>query len=259
LISSLNIAYDVVDNEKDAMMTKVVHMLADYYMNVDMEDADKNLIKDVLDENHINDHYILTGSDPILRIANTEHLENNKETYIGLALKYSLKDPIYCLEYLFGSSPMVWNIIRDHWVGRPYYLNGDHDRMHDDFNSYYNDHKYSPTTPYENLSYVNWQTPAFDTLNLLALGIEGCFLDTIFNNPAFYMYLSIILLILIQMVVKTKEIFLMYVPVLLNVGIIFFSTPLQDYRYLYANLLVCYLLIIVFIGLRKSFQEKIHN
>jgi hypothetical protein len=259
LISSLNIAYDVVDNEKDAMMTKVVHMLADYYMNVDMEDADKNLIKEVLDENHINDHYILTGSDPILRIANTEHLENNKETYIGLAFKYSLKDPIHCLEYLFGSSPMVWNIIRDHWIGRPYYLNGDHDRMHDDFNSYYNDHKYSPTTPYENLSYVNWQTPAFDTLNLLALGIEGCFLDTIFNNPAFYMYLSIILLILIQMVVKTKEIFLMYVPVLLNVGIIFFSTPLQDYRYLYANLLVCYLLIIVFIGLRKSFQEKLHN
>ena len=256
LISSLNIAYDVEDNEKDAVMTKVVHMLADYYLNMDIEDADKNKIKEVLNKGEIKDHYMPTGTDPILGITNIKHYENNKETYIGLALKYSLKDPLHCLQYLFGSSPMVWNIVRDHWIGRPYYMSGEQDHLQSDFNAYYDKHKYTPTTPFENLSYANWGTPAFDFLNNMALGIEGCILDTILNNPALYMYLSIILLILIQIMVKSKEIYLMYVPNLLNIVMIFLSTPIQDYRYLYANLLVCYLLFIIYIGMRQRFRDN---
>ncbi len=256
LISSLNIAFDVEDNEKDAFMTKLAHMLADYDLNLEMDASDRYKIHELIKEDEVKDHYKPTGSDPILQITNSENFEKYKYTYIEIALKYSLKNPIHCLQYLFGSSPMVWNIIDQDWIGRAYYMKGDEDRLQMDFNYYYNNHKYTPTTPYENLSYTNWGTPAFNILNLLSLGIEGCILDTVFNNPAFYMYLSIIILILIHIMIKCKEIYLMYIPNLLNIIIIFLSTPIQDYRYLYANLLVCYLLIIIFIGLRQHSADE---
>ena len=259
LISSLNVAYDVEDNEKDALMTKLIHMLADYDLNLEMEDSDRAKIHELIEADKVKDYYVPTDSDPILVIADFDLYENNKYTYISLAFKYSLKNPLHCLEYLFGSSPMVWNIVNDHWVGRPYYMDGQHDRLQSDFNSYYDKHNYTPTTPYENLSYANWGTPVFTALNQLSLGIEASIFDTIFNNPAFYMYLSIIILILIQTMVKTKEIYLMYVPNLLNIIIIFFSTPIQDYRYLYANLLVCYMLAIVLIGLHQRLEDESRN
>lgn len=184
--------------------------------------------------------------------------ENDRLTYVGLAIKYSMSNPLHCLRYLLESSPMVWNIVRDGWMGRPYYLSGEQDRLQTDFNGYYGLHKYAPTQPYENLSYANLGNPAFDALNSLSLGIEASIFDTFFNNPALYMYISIILLIMMHVLIRSREIYLMYVPNLLNIIIVFFSTPIQDYRYLYANLLVCYLLIIIWIGLRGGSGKKSH-
>lgn len=43
---------------------------------------------------------------------------------------------------------------------------------------------------------------------------------------------------------------------LLNIVMIFLSTPIQDYRYLYANLLVCYLLFIIYIGMLQRFRDN---
>ncbi|MBQ7928680.1 MAG: hypothetical protein IJ287_08090 [Methanobrevibacter sp.] len=255
LISSLDVAYDVEDNAKDAVMAKVIHMLADYDLNLEMEDSDRAKIHELIKEDEISAYYKPTGTDPILNMADLHHYKDNKQTYIGLAIKYSLKNPLHCLEYLFESSPMVWNIVRDHWMGRPYYLDANHDRLQSDFNPYYKNHNYTPTTPYENLSYENFGTPAFEFLNLLAMGIEGCILDTLFNNPATYMYLSFIALIAIHVMTRSKAIYLVYVPNLLNILMIFVSTPIQDYRYLYANLLVFYMLVIVLIGLRQRLND----
>ena len=252
LISSLDIAYDVEDNQKDAAMTKVAHMLADYVLNLDMEEKDRQVIYDLMDKDKINDSYIETGTDSILAICDHHKFDTNKFAYIEIALKYSLKNPLHCLEYLFGSSPMVWNIVNDNWAGRPYYMSGEEDRLQMDFNSYYTNHNYTPTQPYENLSYVNWGNPVFYVLNQLSLGIEGCILDTVFNSPSLYMYVSFIILAAIHLMTRCREIYLMYVPNLLNIIIVFASTPIQDYRYLYANLLVCYLLIIILIGLRQN-------
>lgn len=257
LISSLNIAYDVQDNEKDAVMTKVIHMLADYDLNLEMKPSDKAKIDELINKDKVKDYYRPTESDSILLISNLHLYEKNKTTYIDLALKYSLKYPLHCLKYLFGSSPMTWNIIKDHWAGRPYYISTDHDRLQADFNTYYGNHKFSPTTPYENLSYANWGTPTFDAFNNMARGFERLPMDSIFNNPATYMYLSIIILILISVMIKSREIFLMYVPNLLNIIMIFLSTPIQDYRYLYANLLICYMLMIVLIGLWPKYKDNI--
>ena len=253
LISSLNVAYDVEDNEKDAFMTKLAHMLAEYDLNLDMDASDRDKIHEIIDKDRVAEKYMRTGTDSILAITKIKKYENDSRSYVDLALKYSLKNPLHCIKYLFESSPMAWNIVGgQEWAGRPYYMSGEEDRLQMDFNRYYGGHKYTPTEPYENLSYANWGTPAFDALNLLSLGIEGSILDTVFNNPALYMYISIAILIWIHLATGYREIYLMYVPNLLNIVIVFFSTPIQDYRYLYANLLVCYLLILIWMGLRRG-------
>lgn len=258
LISMLDVAYDVEDNAKDAMMTKVAHMLADYDLNLEIDEADRDKIHNLIDKDKVKGYYIKTGSDTILSITDLKEFKNNKTPYIELAIKYSLKDPIHCLQYLFESAPMAWDIIRDSdWIGRPYYMNGEQDRLQMDFKLYYEKHNFTPTQNYENISYVNFGTPVFKVLNLLALGIEGHFIpDTLFNSPALYMYLSIIIMIWISFITKSREIYLMYIPNLLNVIIVFLSTPIQDNRYLYANLLVCYLLIIILIGLKHGLFDK---
>lgn len=135
-------------------------------------------------------------------------------------------------------------------------MTSDQDRLQMDFNAYYGAHNFTPTHAYENLSYANWGTPAFNTLNQLSIDIETGIFDTLLNNPALYMYLSIILLILMHATIRSREIYLMYVPNLFNIIIIFFSTPIQDYRYLYPNLLIFYLLIIIWIGLRSDTTNK---
>ena len=258
LISSLNIVYDVHDNEKDALMTKTAHMLADYDLNLEIEEADRNKIYELIDKNRISENYKPTGSDKIFAITNFKSAENDSSTYLGLALKYSLKNPLYCLHYLFKSAPMVWDITRStDWLGRPYYMSGEHDRLQSDFKTYYVNRNFTATQPYENISYVNWGNPVFNILNLLALGIEGCVIfDTLFNSPALYMYISFIILIFIHIITRSKEIYLIYIPNLLNILIVFLSTPIQDNRYLYPNLLVCYLLVIILIGLRQRYPDK---
>ena len=60
------------------------------------------------------------------------------------------------------------------------------------------------------------------------------------------MYLAFILMVGIYLITKSKNIFLIYLPNLLNILTVAISTPIQDNRYLYANLLVFYLLVIIF-------------
>jgi hypothetical protein len=258
LISALNVAYDVQDNEKDALMTKTCHMLADYYLHLDMDDADKAKIEKVLDNGNISKNYLKTGSDRIFLITNYKEYEKNKDTYIGLAIDYSLKNPLHCLKYLFESSPMVWDITKDKdWMGHAYYMNKRSDRLQMDFKTYYIPHNFTATQSYENLSYANWGTPVLSALNSLSIDIqESEVADTLLDSPALYMYISIIILILMHAITRNREIYLMYLPNLLNIVVVFLSTPIQDNRYLYANLLVCYLLIIVLIGLRQHHDFK---
>lgn len=258
LISSLNIVYDVQDNEKDAIMTKTAHMLADYDLNLEIEESDRNKIYELMDKNKISANYDITGSDNIYYITNQQAFENNKGAYIELVLKYSLKYPLHCLQYLFGSSPMVWHIISDNdWLGCPYYMNSAHDTLQEGFEKYHRLYNNTPPETYENLSYANWGTPVFKTFNFITGGFGYHVVpNTLCNSPALYMYLSIIILVLIHIITKSKEIYLIYIPNFLNILIVFFSTPIQDNRYLYANLLVCYMLIIILIGLRQHFTNK---
>lgn len=72
--------------------------------------------------------------------------------------------------------------------------------------------------------------------------------DTLFMSPALYMYLAIILLVALHFVTKSKEMYLIYVPNIINIVGVFLTCPLNENRSLYPNLLIAYMLVIVFIS-----------
>ena len=170
-----------------------------------------------------------------------------------MAIKYSIKNPLHFLEYLFGSSPIVWDMTRDDsWVGYQYNIDMESDKM-----KYYSKHKGLEMSDFEDISYKNNGTAGFDALyNFVNDFRDNTLLDSLFDSPALYMYLAMILLGLIYIITKSKDIFLIYVPNLFNILIIFASTPIQDNRYLYPNLLVCYFLIVMFISVLAKKHSK---
>jgi len=258
LISSLNIVYNVEDNEKDAILAKTAHMLADYDLNLTIDFADQNTIHQLIDEKKMEKKYRVSYSDEIYDISNRTVFENNKGTYIGLLVKYSLQNPLHCLNYMFASSAFVWDITHDDsWKGRPYHISEKYDIDNRSGTHFHKTHNVTPIEPYETLSFVNWGTPIFKAFTSFAIFIEdNIVLDSLFNSPALYMYLSIIILIAIHLITKSRAIWLIYIPNLLNILVVFASTPIQDTRYLYPNLLICYMLIIILIGLWQSSPEK---
>lgn len=244
LIASLNVAYDVEDAEHDAVFSKTSHILADYSLNIELEDSDRNKIYELLPEKDIKENYDIYLQDSISFIANETPFENDKGTYIKMVIDYSLKNPKHFIKYLFKSSAMVWDITRDDdWKGKPYYDVNDKGG-----NNFFTKYNHTPITAYENASNVNFGTDQFNQLDsFVDFARDNIILDSLFNSPAFYMYLAFIILAFLHILTKSKEYYMVYTPNMINIIIIFFSTPIQDNRYLYGNLLVCYLLVIILI------------
>lgn len=246
LIASLNIVYDVNEHQKDALGTKITHMLADYDLNLDITPTDKEKIHKLANETKIKENYELTFSDPIYRAYNKTEFKVNKEDYIGLAIKYSIKNPIHCLEYLFGSSVMVWDIVRgDDWSSQPYYTDIEYAR-----GVFFSNHsKNVPVKGFEQQKAKHKGEPIFESLNSsVNFVIKNKVLDTLFDSPALYMYLSFILIGAIILIDKSKDMLLVYLPNLFNIVVIFLSVPTQDNRYLYPNLLIFYMILLILLN-----------
>lgn len=258
LIASLNVIYDVEDDQKDFVFVKTTHMLVDYDLNLDLDDADRGKIHKIIPENKINESYSIYYSDSVFRNSNFQVFDNDKSNYIGLAIKYSIENPMHFLFYLFKSSDIVWDITRDYdWTkanGEVYFTNTDEKRE-----NYYGSHSFKPITNFDNVSSTNVGTDEYKSLNSwVNYAKDNILLDTLFNSPALYMYLSIIIMIILFLITKLKDIWLVYLPNILNIGTIFISVPAQQNRYLYPNLLVFYLLIIILIGiLTTDYKENI--
>ena len=244
MIASLNVAFDVEDNQKDAVFTKVSHMLANYDLNLDISKEDRTMIHNLIDEKSIKEKYKPTYSDPIWGSANEQIFDNNKAAYIGMAVKYSITNPGHFIKYVLESSPIVWDITRDsNWVGSVYKTDINN------ANRFFYSNNVTPASKYDGMMARHAGTPEYDRLNDFAYSIKDNLLtDTLFDSPALYMYLAIILMVLIHFITKSKDIYVAYIPNLLNIILVLFSTPIQDNRYLYPNLLVAYLLIIILIG-----------
>ena len=255
LIASLNVAYDVEDNQKDAVFTKVAHILAYYDWNLNLDDVGREKIYAMMDEKSIQENFKMTFSDPIYQVANHKVYENNKGTYIGLAISYSLTHPREFIEYLFNSAPMVWDITRDDtWIGNILTTSTEGGRVGFLRNGEV------PVASYDNVTSTNKGTFEYNALDsFVEFTKNNDVLKTIFYSPALYMYLSIILLVVLQTMTHSRDIYLVYLPNLLNIIVIFLSTPVQDYRYLYANLLVFYLLVIILIKYKFSENPNVFS
>ena len=245
LIASLNVVYDVEDYQRDALMAKTAHVLADYDLNLELSDADRDKIHELISEKDIKQFYNIRFSDAVFEHSNETVFSNNKATYIMMVLSYSLKNPIHFIEYFFNSSPLVWDITRgDDWVGTEFNLYIDNGKQR-----YYNYAHMQPVTDYDNATPKKAGTDEYNNM----FGFVNTFklnkaLDSLFNSPALYMYLAILAMIGIHLITKSKSIYFAYLPNLLNILIIMFSISAQDTRFLYANLLVAYLMIIILIN-----------
>ena len=253
LIASLNVIYDVQDNEKDAMYTKTIHMLADYDLNLTLDSNDKAKIHEIINESEIKNNYRIAGSDKIYFASNQTPYDNDKFSYLGMAFKYSMQNPVHFIKYIFESSPMTWDIVKkDNWVGSAYSTNASQGYK----NFYSERHNNTPAADFDNVTQKHEHEGYYLALADFVYSIKNnTITNTLFNSPALYMYLSIILLGLICYISKSKEIILIYLPNLFNIMSIFASTPIQDVRYLYSNFLIFYLLVIILIGILTKRKE----
>ena len=164
---------------------------------------------------------------------------------------------------MFKSADIVWDVTRDNdWTGEVYYITDNGSNIEKAKTQYYASINSTPKEGYEDISDVNHNTGKYTLLNsFVNTAKTNMVLDTLFNSSALYMYLAIILLILMHVVFRSKDMYLVYLPNFLNIIIVFLSIPAQDNRYLYANQLVFYLLVIILINFifyprRKTAQDS---
>ena len=247
LISSLNVMYDVDDTQRDSFYAKLTHVLADYDLNLELDESDRNKIHELISEKDIKEHYNPTISNDIY-IYSSMHRDiynNDKSTYIWIAAKYSLSNPLHFIKYLFESSPMVWDVTRDDDWGGTLYTTQNIEISRDNF---YRDVNSTPLSFYDNVTSKNFGSYAYGLLTSFAKLIkDNAILNAIFNSTATCMYLSFLIMGLIHVITKSRSIYLVYLPNLMNIITIFLSSSTQDNRFLYANFLVFYLLVAIFI------------
>ena len=254
MIASLNVMYDVDDNQKDALAAKVVHILSDYDLYLDLSDEDSAKIHNLISEKNIKTYYNKTYSDPVYNHFNHTEYDKNKMDYIFLAMKCSVFHPIHFMKYLLKSAPMVWDITRDSdWGGIIYKT--DNDKSKENF---YRQKNTTAAAGYDNATVKNSGKGFYEKMNSFAYDFKDNYItQTLFLSPALYMYLSIILVVAIHLITKSKTIYLVYLPNMINIVLVFLSTPIQDVRYLYPSFLICYLLIIALIGSKRKADDEI--
>lgn len=246
LISSLNVVYEVKDNQKDAIFDKTTHILSFYDLNVDISNDDRDKIHEMISEKDIKKRFNIYYTDDTYHVSNESVFDADKGSYIKLVIKYSLKNPLKFLEYAFQSSNIVYDITRDsEWIGYVYTIEVEKNR-----DGFYEKSNKEPKFSYNNVTSKNAENSDFNNLKSFAYFIQqNTVTDTLCDSPAFYMYMAFAVLGALYFITRLKGIFLIYLPCLLNIFTIAVSTPYQANRYLYPNLLVFYLLIIILIKL----------
>lgn len=235
LVFSLNVRYNVENNAKDMLSAKIAHYFIFCINNNIVESNDYKTINRLIDINVGKKEFNIFFIDPIYDKMDKDYYEDNEKIYILLSLKYAIKHPFKTIGYYFKSSELVWRInYNKKWVGHTYVT---------DINSVNNVEKFKPKN-IDKKFYININ----NFVNYYTSGI----LFNIFYSPALYMYLSIIVIFLIKK-------YIIYIPNILNCLIVSLSIPLQDTRYLYPNIIIFYLLLIILtsnIFIKKNCSEE---
>lgn len=180
LIASLNVVYDVEDNQKDAVLAKTAHMLVDYDLNLDIDEIDREKIHKLINNKDLKKDYTPYYSDPVYWVVNPDVFDDNKAAYIEIAIKYSLQNPLHFLKYMLKSSAMVWDITRDNdWAGQPYYIDENGTNLQNTRNRFFNSHKVTPISDFEKINEVNLGTDEYDFFNFIVNQVK---VNIVLNN-----------------------------------------------------------------------------
>lgn len=157
-----------------------------------------------------------------------------------------------------SSSAIVFDITRNaDWNGEVYYIDNNGSHLENAKDKFFTSINATPKESYESVTSPNEGHGNYNMVSsYVAMFKDNHILDTLFNSPALYMYLAIILMILMYVMTRSKDLFLIYVPNLLNIIAVIMTSPVQENRFLYANLLVFYLLVIVFITVIFASDRK---
>ena len=138
-------------------------------------------------------------------------------------------------------------------INSPEFVNSDMNfNLNNEKEQYFSTINQTPQS-FEDVSSVNIGHSNYKLVNSFASAFkDNIILNTLFSGPILYLILSIILMIFMQHITKSKELYLVYVPILANTLFVLLFTPVQYNRHLYANVLVFYLLIIIFININSN-------
>lgn len=236
LISSLDVIYHVEDNEKDAIEPKVMQYLSYFLTKDKITSEDMKSISEIADIDELKQEYNATFSDNTYRTIDHEKYQENEWEMIKLCFKYSLKYPDMFIRFAGASTAFIWNpIFPDDGYGLIFSTD------------------ISSTNNYDNLKPYHLNSNLYQTINSqINKTLNNSFMKTVLYSPAFYFYLSIIIMLLLFNKFCYRTL-LIVLPNLLNILIVAVSNPIHDVRYLYANILIFYFLLVV---IWKKMEDK---
>lgn len=239
LISSLDLVYAVKDNEKDALEPKVMQYLSFFLTKDKISQADMETIAELADIEELKEEYVSTYSDNTYLAVDHEKYEEKELEMLKLCIKYSFKYPDLFIRFAFSSTSFIWNpIFPDEGYGLIFSTD------------------ITSTNNTENIKPYHVDSTLYQTINsTLNETLNNSFLKTILYSPAFYFYLSLIIMLILFIKFHYKTL-LIVLPNLLNLLIVAVSNPIHDVRYIYPNILIFYFLFIILLKKVVSKHER---
>ncbi len=227
-ISSLNLVYNVVENEKSAVEPKVMQYLSLHLIENNISKNDRKVIQEVANINSLKKTYHPTFSDNTYSKVDHKKYKKYEKKLISYCFKYSIKAPKTFIKFVFDSTSFIWNpTFPKNTIGLI---------LSTDISSVNNK---------DNLVPYNINKRYYQVINnKINLTLNNNLLKIILYNPAFYMYLSFIIMLILWKKFRYNSFFIM-LPNLLNLLIVAISNPIHDVRYIYPNILVFYLLCVI--------------
>lgn len=238
-ISSLNLVFNVTENEKSAVEPKVMQYLSLHLIENNISKNDRKIIQEVADINSLKKVYHPTFSDNTYSKLDHKKYKKYKKELISYCFKYSFKNPDVFIKFVFDSTSFIWNpTFPENTIGL--ILNTDISSVNNENN----------LTPYHiNKRYYQIVN------NKINYTLNNKLLKIILYNPAFYMYLGFIIMLILWIRFRYNSLFIV-LPNLLNLLIVAVSNPIHDVRYIYPNMLLFYLLCAILIGKEVKCNER---
>ena len=226
-IFGLEKIYNVENNEKSALNAKAFHVIAFYETQGYLSESDKTFLSEIIDTNEMTNNYVVSFSDPIYRLINQEKANEYRSKVIKIIAREAKNHPARFISYALDSSVMTWAIdMPEGTIGTTLWLTLD-----------------VPNNT--NVKFANEDKIIFEkAMQCINFTLNNSISRVAFYSMSLYMYLSFVIMVFLVILKKAKY-SLVIACNITNIVIVAASTPIQDIRYIYPNILMFYLLLII--------------